>query len=198
MSTYRPPAFKSFAGQDLAVERLTYAINAAKRENRPCAHTLLNGPPGLGKTTLARIIAGEMGGKLVSTSGPALQTQEELIAVLKQVRAMDVLFVDEIHRTQRPLAERLYPVMEDGFVELFIGEYVKRTKIVRLPPITIIGATTHPGSIPRPMRDRFKIDLTLELYDIPTLISVLNNAGCPVDWQHAIACLLYTSDAADE
>ena len=185
--TYRPDTFSGFTGQPLAVELLSYAIDFAKEQSRACGHILLSGPPGLGKTTLARIVAKAMGSNTVFTSGPALENQEQVIACLRQLKPNDVLFVDEVHSMPRIIAERIYPAMEDGVIELFMGEYIKRSKLVRLPPFTLIGATTHPGAIPKPMRDRFKNDITLELYDVPTLIEVLNKAGCPNDWREPIA-----------
>src|SRR5436190_4975149 len=161
----RPTSLSTFVGQGRLKERLAIAIGAAQERDEPLEHILFHGPPGLGKTTLARIIADEMGGKLITTSGPALEKTADLMGILTNLQPGDVLFVDEIHRTPRTIEEYLYPAMEDFAVD-FVLDKGPFAKAIRLPlkRFTLVGATTRAGLLASPLRDRFGLPFHLDFY----------------------------------
>jgi Holliday junction DNA helicase RuvB len=164
-SSLRPPSLDDFVGQGRLKERLAIAIGAAQERDEPLEHVLFHGPPGLGKTSLAHIIASEMGGKLVTTSGPALEKTADLMGILTNLQTGDVLFVDEIHRTPRTIEEYLYPAMEDFAVD-FVLDKGPFAKAIRLPlkRFTLVGATTRAGLLASPLRDRFGLPFHLDFY----------------------------------
>jgi Holliday junction DNA helicase RuvB len=170
----RPTRLAAFVGQDALKERLAIAIHAARERGEYLEHVLFHGPPGLGKTTLAHIIAAEMGGKLVTTSGPALEKTADLMGILTNLEAGDVLFVDEIHRTPRAIEEYLYPAMEDFAVDFVLdkGPYAKAIRLT-LKPFTLVGATTRAGLISGPLRDRFGLYFHLDFYSPEALASIV-------------------------
>ena len=161
----RPRYLNEYVGQEKAKENLEVFIEAAKRRGEALDHVLLSGPPGLGKTTLASIIANEMGVHLRITSGPAIEKAGDLVALLTNMQEKDILFVDEIHRLNRQLEEILYPAMEDYAIDIVIGKGPSANSIhLDLPRFTLIGATTRSGQLTAPLRDRFGVALRLELY----------------------------------
>jgi Holliday junction DNA helicase RuvB len=161
----RPQSLADYNGQEKAKKNLAVFIEGAKRRNEPLDHVLLHGPPGLGKTTLAAIIANEMGVTLRKTSGPAIEKPKDLAALLTNLNENDILFIDEIHRMNRSIEEILYPAMEDKQLDIIIGQGPAATSIcLELKNFTLIGATTRSGQLSSPLRDRFGIDLKLELY----------------------------------
>ena len=161
----RPRSIEEYIGQEKAKENLRIFINAAKIRNEPLDHVLLHGPPGLGKTTLAGVIAHEMGVNMRITSGPAIEKPGDLVAMLTNLSAGDILFVDEIHRLNRAYEEILYPAMEDYAIDIIIGKGPSANSIhLDLPHFTLIGATTRSGQLTAPLRDRFGVTLRLELY----------------------------------
>ena len=161
----RPQTLSEYIGQKKAKDNLRVFIEAARRRGEALDHVLLHGPPGLGKTTLAQIIANEMGVNIRKTSGPAIEKPRDLAALLTNLNDNDILFVDEIHRLNRSVEEILYPAMEDGEIDIIIGQGPSADSI-RLPlkKFTLIGATTRSGQISAPLRDRFGVILKLELY----------------------------------
>ena len=164
-ASLRPHSLEEYVGQQKAKENLRIFIEAAKRRTEPLDHVLLHGPPGLGKTTLAGIIAAEMGVNIRITSGPAIEKAGDLAALLTNLNENDILFVDEIHRLNRSVEEILYPAMEDYAIDIIIGKGPSANSIrLDLPKFTLIGATTRAGQLSAPLRDRFGVTLRLELY----------------------------------
>ncbi|EIG25682.1 Holliday junction DNA helicase RuvB [Neisseria sicca VK64] len=171
----RPKTLDDYIGQDKAKEQLAIFIQAAKKRGEALDHTLLFGPPGLGKTTLAHIIAKELGVNLRQTSGPVLERAGDLAALLTNLEPHDVLFIDEIHRLSPVVEEILYPALEDYQLDIMIGEGpAARSVKIDLPPFTLVGATTRAGMLTNPLRDRFGIVARLEFYqnqDLATIVS---------------------------
>ena len=170
----RPASLESFIGQEALKERLGIALRAAQERSEPLEHVLFHGPPGLGKTTLARIIATEMGGQLHTASGPALEKTADLMGILTNLEEGHVLFIDEIHRTPRTIEEYLYPAMEDFAVD-FVLDKGPYAKAIRLPVkrFTLVGATTRAGLLASPLRDRFGLMFHLDFYapeDLQTIV----------------------------
>ena len=174
----RPGSLESFVGQGQLKERLGIALVAAQERGEPLEHVLFHGPPGLGKTSLAHIIATEMGGKLVSTSGPALEKTADLMGILTNLDVGDVLFVDEIHRTPRSIEEYLYPAMEDFAVD-FVLDKGPFAKAIRLPVkrFTLVGATTRAGLLASPLRDRFGLAFALDFYAPAELEAIIRRSA---------------------
>ena len=161
----RPRTIAEYIGQEKAKENLTVFINAAKMRGESLDHVLLHGPPGLGKTTLAAVIANEMGVSMRITSGPAIEKPGDLVAMLTNLNEGDILFVDEIHRLNRAYEEILYPAMEDYAIDIILGKGPSANSLrLDLPHFTLIGATTRSGQLTAPLRDRFGVTLRLELY----------------------------------
>ncbi|MEC7640574.1 MAG: Holliday junction branch migration DNA helicase RuvB [Nitrospinota bacterium] len=174
----RPAAFKEYVGQEKIKENLGVFISAAKQRKESLDHALFYGPPGLGKTTLAHIIAAEMGSSLKSTSGPVLEKQGDLAALLTNLGRGEVLFIDEIHRLPRIIEEILYSAMEDFKLDLIIGQGPSARSIkLDLPPFTLIGATTRAGLLTSPLRNRFGIVHRLDYYTIDELETILQRSA---------------------
>lgn len=182
----RPRRFDEFVGQSAIIGNLRVYIQAATERGDPLDHVLLYGPPGLGKTTLAHIIAAELGVNLHCTSGPVLEKPGDLAAILTNLQPRDVLFVDEVHRLPKLVEEKLYPAMEDFSIDLILGEGVSaRTVQMAIPPFTLIGATTRIGLIANPLRDRFGIVDRLDYYETDELLTIIQRSarilGIPLD-----------------
>ena len=174
----RPKTLTEYIGQEKAKESLNIYIEAAKRRGEALDHILLYGPPGLGKTTLSYIIANEMGVNIRTTSGPAIEKQGDLAAILTNLAEGDVLFIDEIHRLSRAVEEILYPAMEDYALDLIVGKGPSAQSIrIPLPHFTLIGATTRAGQLTTPLRDRFGIPLKLELYTHEELATIVSRSA---------------------
>ena len=170
----RPLSLDEFVGQKKLRENLKVFIEAAKTRNAALDHVLFFGPPGLGKTTLAQIISREMGVGFKGTSGPIISKAGDLAAILTNLQPHDVLFIDEIHRLNSAVEEILYPAMEDGQLDLIIGEGPSARSVkIDLPPFTLVAATTRSGRITRPLRERFGIPLRLEFYDAESLSKIV-------------------------
>lgn len=176
--TLRPQGFDEYVGQEGVKRNLSIAIQAAKKRQEPLEHVLLYGPPGLGKTTLAHIIAREMGANIKITSGPAFERVGDLGSILTNLEDGDVLFIDEIHRLNKTVEEILYPAMEDGKLDIIIGKGPSaRTLQLDLPKFTLIGATTRLGAISNPLRDRFGHVYRLDFYSHEEMQKILYRAA---------------------
>ncbi|MDD5746025.1 MAG: Holliday junction branch migration DNA helicase RuvB [Candidatus Omnitrophica bacterium] len=186
----RPLQFSDFIGQDAVKENLRIGISAAKSRGEPLEHLIFSGPPGLGKTTLAHIISHEMGTKITTTSGPAIERAGDLIGILTNLEQGDILFIDEIHRLSKIVEEFLYPAMEDYKIDFVIdkGPYAKTIKF-NLKPFTLIGATTRSGLLTAALRSRFGMHYHLDFYPWPELVDVIKKSaqllGMPLDEQSA-------------
>lgn len=188
----RPTTLNQYIGQDKVKENLGIFIQAAKMRREPLDHVLLYGPPGLGKTTLAAIIANEMGVEFRSTSGPAIERAGDLAAILSSLEPGDVLFIDEIHRLPHAVEEVLYPAMEDFFLDIVIGTGPSARSVrIDLPPFTLVGATTRAGLLSAPLRDRFGVLSRLEYYEAKDLCAIVERTAEIFDTSIA-------SDAAGE
>ena len=176
--TLRPKRLDEYIGQDKAKDNLRIYITAAKQRNECLDHVLLYGPPGLGKTTLSGIIAKEMGVNLRVTSGPAIEKQGDLVAMLTGLNEGDVLFIDEIHRLSRNIEEILYPAMEDYSLDIILGKGPSARSIrLDIPHFTLVGATTRSGQLTAPLRDRFGVLLRLELYTPEQLAQIIERSA---------------------
>ena len=175
--TFRPEKLEHFIGQKTICDNIGIFVSAAKRRKEPLDHVLLYGPPGLGKTTLAKIISNELGVGFRSTSGPAIQKTGDLAALLTGLELHDILFIDEIHRLNSSVEEILYPAMEDLHLDIIIGEGPSARSVkIDLQPFTLIGATTRAGLVSNPLRDRFGIPTRLEFYNIDDLKKIVLRA----------------------
>lgn len=176
--TLRPTMLAEYIGQHKVKENLNIFIQAAKMRNEPLDHVLLYGPPGLGKTTLAAIIANEMEVEFRSTSGPAIERSGDLAAILSSLEPGDVLFIDEVHRLPRAVEEVLYPAMEDYFLDIVIGTGPSARSVrIDLPPFTLVGATTRAGLLSAPLRDRFGVLSRLEFYEAKDLCYIIERTA---------------------
>ena len=176
--TLRPKSFNDYIGQDRLKNNLKLAIDAAKKRGEPIDHVLLYGPPGLGKTTMATVIANEMGTNIRVTSGPAIERAGDLASILTNLSDGDVLFIDEIHRLGRTVEEVLYSAMEDFKLDIMIGKGpAARSVRLDLPKFPVIGATTRPGALSAPLRDRFGISHRLEFYKPTEITDIITRAS---------------------
>jgi Holliday junction DNA helicase RuvB len=188
----RPRTLKEFIGQELQKRRLSIALEAARQRHEPLDHLLLSGPPGLGKTTLAHIVANEMAGKLITTSGPAVERAADLMGMLTRLDHGDVFFIDEIHRMPRVVEEYIYPAMEDFTVD-FVLEKGPYAEAVRIPvrPFTLVGATTRKGLLSSPLRERFGLNFELDFYAVADLTLIVRRSA-------GLLSVQIDSDAAEE
>ena len=188
MQNIRPSSLEEFVGQERVRKVLQILCRSAKSKGTAVSHVLLSGPPGLGKTTLARIVANEMGSRLVETIGGNLQAPEQLVGLLRSLKPFDILFIDEIHAMPRSVEEILYPAMEDGTVSVVktdASDFMKAlgvqakpaTEMVLLPPFTLVGASTMSGLVSSPLRSRFSHELILEPYGLDDLTRIVLNAS---------------------
>jgi len=177
-TSLRPRGLDEFIGQDLQRRRLSIALEAARQRREPLDHLLLSGPPGLGKTTLAHIVANEMRGKLITTSGPALERAYDLMGMLTRLDAGDVFFIDEIHRLPRVVEEYIYPAMEDFKVDFVIdkGPYAQAVPLP-VQPFTLVGATTRKGLLSSPLRERFGLNFELDFYGVADLTLIVRRSA---------------------
>lgn len=183
-NTIRPETISEYIGQSEVKENLKIFIKAAKMRGEPLDHTLLYGPPGLGKTTLANIIANELGSNIKTASGPAIEKTGDLAAVLSTLEQGDVLFIDEIHRIPRFVEEILYSAMEDFTIDIVVGtDSTSRSIKIDLPPFTLVGATTRAGDLTGPLRDRFGIVSKLNYYTIEELKNIVKRTSRVLDYE---------------
>jgi Holliday junction DNA helicase RuvB len=181
-TSLRPRRLADYIGQDGIKGNLDISITAARQRNEPLDHLLLYGPPGLGKTTLANIMAAEMGVKIKTTSGPAIERAGDMVAILTQLSQDDILFVDEVHRLSRVVEEVLYPAMEDFFVSWVIDKGLKaRSMNLTIKPFTFIGATTRYGMVSAPLRDRFGAIHRLDFYDEAAMSTIVQRSARILD-----------------
>ncbi len=177
-NTLRPKVLDDYIGQTRVKENMKICIEAAKKRGEPLDHVLLYGPPGLGKTTLSNILANEMNSNIKITSGPAIEKQGDLAALLTSLAPNDILFIDEIHRLNRSIEEILYPALEDYSLDIMIGKGPTAKSIrLNLPKFTLVGATTKAGSLSTPLRDRFGIIHRLELYSVDDLNTIVKRSA---------------------
>ena len=177
-NTIRPESIDEYIGQEDVKENIRVFVEAAKMRNEPLDHVLLYGPPGLGKTTLAFIIAHELGTNIKTASGPSIEKSGDLAAILSSLEPGDVLFVDEIHRMPRYIEEILYPAMEDFSLDIIVGsEGNSRNIKIDLPPFTLVGATTRAGDLSAPLRDRFGITSKLQFYTVQELTDIIKRTA---------------------
>lgn len=193
--TIRPDSIDEYIGQKEVKENLDIFIKAAKMREEPLDHVLLYGPPGLGKTTLAYIIANELGSNIKTASGPSIEKSGDLAAILSSLEPGDVLFIDEIHRMPRYIEEILYPAMEDYVLDIMVGNDSSSKSIrIDLPPFTLVGATTRAGDLSSPLRDRFGIISKLQYYTVDELTQIVKRTsrvlGSPIEEEAAreLAC----------
>lgn len=184
----RPQTLNDYIGQSAVREQMEIFLSAAKGRGEPLDHTLIFGPPGLGKTTLASIIANEMGVQLKTTSGPVLEKAGDIAAIMTNLEPNDVLFIDEIHRLSPYVEEILYPAMEDFQLDIMIGEGPAARSIkLDLPPFTLVGATTRAGLLTSPLRDRFGIVQRLEFYEVSDLKRIVSRAASILEVEADVA-----------
>lgn len=191
-NTIRPESIEEYIGQTDVKENIKIFVEAAKMRNEPLDHVLLYGPPGLGKTTLAFIIAHELGTNIKTASGPSIEKSGDLAAILSSLEPGDVLFIDEIHRMPRYIEEILYPAMEDFSLDIIVGsEGNSRNIKIDLPPFTLVGATTRAGDLSSPLRDRFGITSKLQFYTVEELTDIIKRTARVLDVE-------IDNDAAEE